>query len=445
MLVNIYLHLRLLRFLLIWSILQFSGTLSAQTVSLEQCIDTALQYNRNIKLSQQDICITDEKGKELKGNLLPKLNGLADYRYYADLPYQIMPAAAFGGAAGTYKEVQFGVPQNLNVNLQLALPLYNPAILSAIKTAGIAGELSEIQKVKTEEEVVLEVSNAYYNAQILLNQLAFLDSNRVNTIKLVQTITILHQQLLANGTDVDRLNLQLDQITTQRNTLFSQQQQVLNALKFLMGKPISDVIEVVLTDNSKSIKVPEKKQLTDILLIDKKLKLNHSELEGLRNSKMPTLGAYGVYGSSGFGTTGSNSFFNFHPVGYVGAQLSVPLFNGTVTRHKIVQKKIEIEKTNIQRDLLTEKSNLELINAGMQYSLANQNIALVNTQINLAEKIYRKTILQNGQGMATITDILLADNSLRETQQGYIIALINLRKAELEYKRATGNLISIKN
>lgn len=445
MLVNIYSHLKLLRILLVWSILQLSGTLSAQTLSLEQCIDTALHYNRNIKLSQQDINLTGEKGKELKGNLIPRLNGLADYRYYTDLPYQIMPAAAFGGAAGTYKEVQFGVPQNLNVNLQLALPLYNPAILSAIKTAGVAGELSVIQKVKTEEEVVLEVSNAYYNAQILLNQMVFLDSNRVNTIKLVQTTTLLHQQLLANGTDIDRLNLQLDQITTQRNTLFSQQQQVLNALKFLMGKPISDVFEVVLNDNSKTFMDPETKQLTDILLIDKKLKLNQTELEGLRNSKLPTLGAYGVYGSSGFGTTGSNSFFNLHPVGYVGAQLSVPLFNGTITRHKIVQKKIEIEKTNIQRDQLTEKSNLELINARMQYSLANQNIALVNTQINLAKKIYRKTILQNGQGMATITDILLADNSLREIQQSYIIALINLRKAELEYKRVTGNLISIKN
>ena len=81
----------------------------------------------------------------------------------------------------------------------------------------------------------------------------------------------------------------------------------------------------------------------------------------------------------------------------------------------------------------------------MQYSLANQNIALANTQINLAEKIYRKTILQNGQGMATITDIFLADNSLRDTQQSYIIALINLRKAELEYKRVTGNLGSLKN
>jgi OMF family outer membrane factor len=50
--------------------------------------------------------------------------------------------------------------------------------------------------------------------------------------------------------------------------------------------------------------------------------------------------------------------------------------------------------------------------------------------------------LQNQQGMATITDLLLADNSLRESQQNYIVALINLRRAELEYKRVTGNLIS---
>ena len=445
MLVNIYSHFRLLRILFFWGILLFSGTLAAQTLSLAQCIDTALQFNRSIKLSQQDIYLAGEKGKELKGNLLPKINGLADYRYYTDLPYQIMPASAFGGAAGTYKEVQFGVSQNLNMNLQLALPLYNPATLSALKTAGVAKEISEIQKVKTEEEVVLEVSNAYYNAQILLNQLAFLDSNKVNTGKLVQTITLLHQQLLANGTDVDRLNLQLDQITTQRNTLFSQQQQVLNALKFLMGKPISNVVEVLLNDNLKSFSVPDLQQLTDIMLIDKKLKLSHAELEGLRNSKLPTLGAYGVYGSSGFGNTGSNSFFNFHPVGYVGAQLSLPLFNGAVTHHKIVQKKIEIEKTILQREQITEKSNLELINARMQYSLANQNITLVNTQVDLAKKIYRKTILQNGQGLATITDILLSDNSLRETQQSYIIALINLRKAELEYKRVTGTLISTKN
>ena len=52
--------------------------------------------------------------------------------------------------------------------------------------------------------------------------------------------------------------------------------------------------------------------------------------------------------------------------------------------------------------------------------------------------------LLNQQGVANITDLLLADNSLRESQQNYIVALINLRRAELEYKRVTGNLIANK-
>lgn len=433
------------RVLLFMVILIMNIAAQAQTLSLEQCIDTALLYNRNIKLSQQDVNISTEKNREIKGNLLPKLNGIADYRYYTDLPYQIMPAAAFGGPEGTYKEVQFGVPQSLNANLQIAVPLFNSTAINAIKSTRIAIELSEIQKAKTDEDVVLEVSNAYYNAQILLTQIEFLDSNIINTGKLVKTTTLLYQQQIAKGTDVDRLKLQVEQITTQRSTVFSQYQQVLNALKFLMGKPISDSIEVLNTERS-AVKASFQSQITtDILLIDKKIELNNSELGSLRNLRLPSLSAYGVYGTTGYGTTGSNSFFNFHPIGYVGAQLSVPLFNGRVTNHKIAGKKLEIEKSDIQKELVTEKSKLDLKNAEMQYILANNNIVVVNSQIDLAKKIYDNTVLQNQQGVASITDLLLADNSLRETQQYYLAALINLHRAELEYKRVTGNLITIKN
>lgn len=432
-------------FYIVGMILISNVAVYAQTLTLEQCVGTALQYNRNIKLSQQDIFLANEKNKETRGNILPKIVGLTDYRYYTDLPYQIMPAAAFGGIPGTYKEIQFGVPQSLNANLQVTVPVYNPSALGAVKNTRIARELSEIQKIKTEEDVVMEVSNAYYNAQILLSQLSFLDSNIINTSKLVQATILLHQQQLVKGTDVDRLQLQLDQIANQRNTVFSQQQQVLNVLNFLMGKPISDSIQVLINEKS-AIEINFKSQLTtDILLIDKKNEVNTSELRALRNSKLPTLGLYGVYGTSGFGTTGSNSFFNFHPISYVGAQLSVPLFNGLVTKHRIVQKKIDIQKTNIQKELVAEKSKLDLINAEMQYLLANQNIATINNQINLAKKIYDNTVLQNRQGMASITDLILADNSLRDAQQNYIVALVSLRKSELEYKRVTGNLISNNN
>ena len=133
-------------------------SLNAQSLTLEQCIDTALIYNRNIKLSQRDVDISTEKNREIRGNLLPKLNGIADYRYYTDLPYQLMPAAVFGGPEGTYKEVQFGVPQSMNANLQLAVPLFNSTAISAVKSTRIATELSEIQKTKTDEDIILEVS-----------------------------------------------------------------------------------------------------------------------------------------------------------------------------------------------------------------------------------------------------------------------------------------------
>ena len=428
--------------LLIGVMLIINGAARAQALSLEQCVDTALQYNRNIKLVQQDGLIAHEKNLEAKSNLLPKLNGMADYRYYTDLPYQLMPAAAFGGPEGTYKEVQFGVPQNLNANLQLAIPLFNPMAFGAIKSTRIASELSEIQKTKTDEDVVLEVSNAYYNAQVLANQLAFLDSNIINTRKLVQTTELLYQQQLAKGTDVDRLKLQLEQLSTQRSTVFSQQQQVLNALKFLMGKPVSDSIEVLLNEKTAIESNFQSHTTSDMLLIDKKIEFSQSELSSLKNLRLPSLNAYGVYGTTGFGTTGSNSFFNFHPIGFVGAQLSVPLFNGMVTQHKIEGKKIEIIKTGIQKEIITEKNRLDHMNAGMQYTLAVSTIETVKSQIVLARKIYENTVLQNQQGIANITDLLLADNALREAQQNYIVALISLRKAELEYKRVTGNLIS---
>jgi OMF family outer membrane factor len=110
-----------------------------------------------------------------------------------------------------------------------------------------------------------------------------------------------------------------------------------------------------------------------------------------------------------------------------------------------VSKKIEIEKSNIQKELITEKSKLDLKNVEMQYSLATKNISVVSSQIDLAKKIYNNTILQNQQGVANITDLLLADNALRESQQNYLVALVNLRRAELEYKRVTGNLITMKN
>ena len=418
-----------------------SVSMNAQTLTLEQCIDTALLHNRSLLLSSQDILLAGEKRKEVAGNLLPRLNATADYRYYTDLPYQLMPASVFGGPAGTYKEVQFGVPQSFAANLQFNMPVVNPTIIGALKTARIAGDMAALQHIKTEEEIRLDVSQTYYNAQILLSQVSFTDSNIINMERLRITTQLLFEQQVVKGSDVDRVQLQLDQLKSKRTTLFAQYRQVTNVLEFLMGKPLSNSLEVkpaapLFVENDY-----QAGNITELELMEKKLQLNQSELRGLKLSRLPSLGGYAMYGTTGLGTTGENSFFNFYPVGFVGMQLTVPLFNGTVTQHKIKQKKIEIAKSSLQQEMAVDKNRMESENAHRQYLAAKEYAVTTTAQIELARKIYDNTILQNQHGVASLTDVLIADNSLREAQQNYFSALISLLRAELEMQRVTGNLI----
>jgi outer membrane protein TolC len=120
MLVNT--HLFKTKLIMVVSILIFTTNAKAQNWSLKQCTDTALIHNKTLKIAQGEIKIANERNKEAKGGLIPKLYGNIDYRYYTDLPYQLLPASVFGGPAGVYKEAQFGVPHNLNANLTLDVP-----------------------------------------------------------------------------------------------------------------------------------------------------------------------------------------------------------------------------------------------------------------------------------------------------------------------------------
>ena len=82
-----------------------------------------------------------------------------------------------------------------------------------------------------------------------------------------------------------------------------------------------------------------------------------------------------------------------------------------------------------------------LIDNAMRTRLtAQQTVENTLAQIKLSETVYNQVVLQQKQGTASLTDILLADNSLRESQQNYLSAVVEFLKAELELKKLTGNL-----
>lgn len=438
MLVNTH---KLKKLLLLIVSISISNIAFSQVWTLKQCIDTAQVNNKNLQMSKNNIELSHQKHNEAIANLVPKINALVDYKYYSELPTQLMPMSVFGGPEGKFKEAQFGVPHNINANLQLLIPLYNPQIYGAIKTTGIASELTELQYKKTEEQVYYEISNLYYNAQILQNQLSFIDSNIVNTSKLLKNLKLLNEQLMIKTSDVSKVQLQMEQLTTQKDQITAKYDQILNALKFTMGISITQKIEIETKIEYQNKLEYSNLSTIDIQLVETQKRLLKSELNTLRFSKLPSLSAYGTYGETGLGYDEKpNDFLNFYTYNFVGIQLTYPLFAGTVTQRKINQKKIELKNSDLLFNLQTEQNSMLTENADKQRNIAQKTISNSTKQIELAQTIYTQTILQQKEGTATLTDVLLADNSLREAQQSYLSAIIEYLKADLELKKITGNI-----
>lgn len=442
-LVNIHKQTLLLLFILIG----FQAA-QAQVWTLQHCIDTAQVHNKNLQMSRNNISIGEQKEKEAKANLIPKLTANADYKYFTNLPYQLMPLSTFNPTApeGQFKEAQFGVPHNINANLQLSMPLYNPQVYGAIQTTKIASELTELQYQKTEEQIYFEISNLYYNAQILHHQLAFIDSNLVNATRLLKNMQLLNEQLLAKGVDVSKVKLQVAQLTTQKESINSKYEQVLNALKFAMGVSIEQNLQIEPNIQYQNANEYTTSSILDIRIIKTQNRLLSSELSTLNKSRfLPSINLIGMYGTTGFGYDKQpNDFLKFYPIGFAGIQLSYPIFNGTVTQRKINQKRFELQNNELQFGLLTEQNNMQVQNAKMQKEVAKKTVETTIEQIQLAQTIYEQTIIQQKQGTASLTDVLLADNALREAQQTYLSAVIDYLKADLELKKLTGNISTTK-
>ena len=442
-LVNIHKHHFILLLIAIGS-----PSVQAQGWSLQQCIDTAQVYNKKLQVNRNDIAIGEQREKEAKANLLPKVTANADYKYFTNLPYQLLPLNALNPAApeGEFRAAQFGVPHNINLSLQLSMPLYNPQLYGAIQTTKIASEWLELQYQKLEEQIFFDISNLYYNAQILHHQLAFIDSNLMNAERLFKNMQLLNEQLLVKGTDVSKVKLQVAQLTSQKEGIKSKYEQVLNVLKFTIGLSLETNLQIqtnILYENSFEYSSLSTLDFRMAIIKNRWLGL---ELNTLNKSRyLPSLNLFANYGTTGFGYNGKpNGFLDFYPIGLAGIQLSYPLFSGTVTQRKINQKTLELKNNELQMGLINEQNDLQVENAKRQRKTAQNTVETLTEQIQLAQIIYEQTIVQQKLGTATITDILLADNSLREAQQTYLSAVIDYLKADLELKKFTRNITSTK-
>ena len=88
MLVNIHTLKWLLSFVIL---ILITFQVKAQTWSLQQCIDTAQVYNKNLHISRNNMVISEQKQKEAISNLIAILNVVVLDKNFIYWPYQLRP------------------------------------------------------------------------------------------------------------------------------------------------------------------------------------------------------------------------------------------------------------------------------------------------------------------------------------------------------------------
>ncbi|WP_421826557.1 TolC family protein [Larkinella sp.] len=426
-------------------ILAFTSTLTqAQDLTLQQLIDKALTSNLSVQSAQFDETKTEARIAEVKAGARPSVNLTGDYKRYLKIPGQVVPASAFGGPEGSYSVLAFGLPYNLSTSVQASQALYNPSVMIGLKAAKTSREVSALQTRQVKEDVAYNVAATYYNLQTTAQQMAFLRRNIVSSDKMIQITDLQRQNQLAKGVDVDRLRLSKTASETQIESLQATYNQLLNLLKYLTGTPQSEPLAVLTqideTTPTVTFEAPNINR-TDLLLLDRQKALNALDLQNIKAGFLPTVSAYGVANSTVYAIGGDNSYLKNVPGYWVGLQLNWNVFDGMARKSRVTQKKLDNQKLETQLQQTRESITMDVTNARNKLLVEQRNLTTNRAQVTLAEKIYTQTQLQFKEGTVGISEVIQTEDELRNAQNTYLSTLVAFRSAELDWKKATGNLI----
>jgi len=419
--------------------------INAQEVSLKDLISRALQNNQTIKSSVLETEIADKRISEVKSYMLPQVNVSGDYKYYTQMPLQLVPASTLGGPENVYQPFEFGTPWNLGTTISAGQLLYSQQYINGVKLANTGKDLTHLVVKKSKEDVAFNISSVYYNAQILSAHTNFIRGNIINIEKLISTGELLYENQMIKYSDVEKLKLSKTMLETQEKSLKETYNELINMLKLLSGIPQSDSLAIINEISAKADILPfsmVRPDRIEVKLLEKQKEINDLEQKNLIAGYLPSLYAYGVYNYTFYAKGGGADLFKGYPASWFGIQLSWNIFDGLGRKHKIEQKKVEDMKLDLQLNLVNENIKMEMNNAKNQVILQESVIQNRKEQLTLAEKIFDQTHLQFKEGLVNITEVIQSDNSLREAQNNYLVSMINLLNAQLSWKKAAGKLIN---
>lgn len=467
----------LLSIMLLSGAAAYGQTESSPAFNLEQAIQYALQNSVRSKNAILDQRIAKAKVSETFGIGMPQIAGSASVVSNPDLPRFFAQYTGPGGFLGDLSTIQgiqvgdvvasknpFQLKNAGNASLTLNQLIFNGSYLVGLKAASTYKDLAVKTTEQTQEDIIQQVTKAYYAVLINQERGRLFDSNIGRVDSLLRNTRALNQNGFAESIDVDRVRVTLNNLVTERAKFNNLNELGLQLLKFQMNYPQDQPIQVL--GDIQDLRVDttmaqytrdgwDYRSRPDYKVLEVNYKLQELNLKNQYASAMPVIAAFGTLGAStqsadlaGLFSTNSK-FSETGPIGpdkwygfsQLGVSLNVPIFTGLSRTARIQQEKLKLMQIENNFVGMRNSIDLQIAQASLSFENAIRTLQSQRENQELAGNVARVTKVKYEQGVGSSLEVTDAENALITAQTNFYSALFDAMIAKVDLDKAFGRLL----
>jgi outer membrane protein len=417
--------------------------------SIQQCIDYSHQHNVQVKNALIDLELQQQTNKSITSGALPAISATGSTTDFFKTPVTFVPAEFFGGAPGTYMAVSFQPKYSSSASLTLTQTVFDGQVFVGLQARKASIDYYQKAVDITREGISANIYKIYYQLVVSRTQIEQIDANISRAEKLLHDSRAMYENGFQEKLDIDKATVQLTNLQTQKLTLLSSIANGYLGLKFLMGMPVGDSLE--LTDKFTEVDLKSGvlddtayryEERNDYQGLEISRKLGEYNIKRYKYSYLPVVSVNAAYQKNALGST--YDFFSsagkWYTSSYAGLSINIPIFSGFSKDANLKKAKLQLQQTQNQMDNLKISIDNDVAQARNKFRADISTVTSQKQNMELAESVYNQTKKKYESGLASNTDITNAQTDLRIAQANYINALYDAVLVKVDYLKAIGKL-----
>jgi outer membrane protein TolC len=409
-----------------------------EKVTLQNCIQYALQHNPYLQNAKIDEAITETTIKSKLADWYPQVNLNYSLQHNFQLPTLNFNGNLTHTGTENTSAIQVGATQNI----------FNRDVLLASRTAKDVRRLSGQNTREQNINIAVMVSKAFYDLILTRQQLEVTQADILRTEQNLKDAYYQYQSGIVDKTDYKRATISLNNAKAQKKFGDESLKGKYAYLKELMGYPDSQNLELIYDTAQMeqeifmdTLQPVNYNNRIEVQLLETQKNLQQYNLQYYKWSFLPDVSAFGNYNLNYLNNQFTKIYNQSYPNSYIGILLSVPIFQGGKRLQQIKQAQFQI--TQVDNSIISFKNR---INTQYQQAMATYKSNLYNfyslkENLSLANEVYDVIRLQYRSGVKAYLDVITAETDLRTAQINYTNALYQVLSSKIDVEQSLGNII----